>query len=81
MMPDMTGVWSNESASLEKLQRFAIKLPVPFPKAGCETMGTGKLNHGRNGGEWANLDNLDNLDNLASKAEHRELVSRLRGGL
>ena len=47
MMPDKTGVWSNESKSLERQVPDAIKLPVPFAKAGYRTMGTGKLNHGR----------------------------------
>jgi len=50
MMPDKTGVWSNESKALEKQQPGAIKLPVPFAKAGYKTMGTGKLNHGKDGG-------------------------------
>ena len=46
LMPDKTGVWSNESQSLKKLRPDAIMLPMPFAKAGYQTLGTGKLNHG-----------------------------------
>ena len=46
LMPDKTGVWSNESQSLEKLMPNAVMLPMPFAKAGYQTLGTGKLNHG-----------------------------------
>jgi arylsulfatase A-like enzyme len=44
-MPDKTGVWSNETGSLEKLMPEAIKLPMPFATAGYRTLGTGKLIH------------------------------------
>ena len=46
MMPDKTGVWSNDSQSLTKLRPNAVMLPMPFAKAGYQTLGTGKLNHG-----------------------------------
>lgn len=45
MMPDKTGVWSNDSESLAKLQPDAVKLPDPFIAAGYEALGTGKLIH------------------------------------
>ena len=45
-MPDKTGVWSNESESLGKVMPDAVMLPMPFAKAGYQTLGTGKLNHG-----------------------------------
>lgn len=47
MMPDKTGVWSNETKSLAKLMPKAIKMPMPFAKAGYRTLGTGKLLHNR----------------------------------
>lgn len=47
LMPDKTGVWSNESKSLAKLAPEAAKLPEPFASAGYRTLGTGKLLHDR----------------------------------
>lgn len=47
MMPDKTGVWSNETKSLAKLKPDAIKLPMPFADAGYRTLGTGKLIHSK----------------------------------
>lgn len=45
MMPDKTGVWSNETGSLAKLMPDAVKLPTPFMEAGYRAIGTGKLIH------------------------------------
>ena len=53
LMPDKTGVWSNQSQSLEKLMPNAVMLPTPFAKAGYQTLGTGKLNHGNSNAGFA----------------------------
>ena len=45
LMPQVTGVWSNESASLDKLYPDGVSLTQSFMKAGYETLGTGKLLH------------------------------------
>lgn len=45
MMPDKTGVWSNRSESIRKIQPDLLYLPQAFSKAGYRTMGTGKLLH------------------------------------
>lgn len=45
LMPDKTGVWSNEVESLAKLQPNAIKLTDPFVEAGYRALGSGKLIH------------------------------------
>ena len=42
-MPDVTGVWSNDSPRLSKLQPTTERLPNSFAKAGYETLGSGKL--------------------------------------
>ena len=42
-MPDVTGVWSNDSPKLSKLRPETEQLPMSFAKAGYRTLGTGKL--------------------------------------
>lgn len=44
-MPKRTGVWSNRSASLLKLQPDAKLLTTIFSQSGYHTLGTGKLLH------------------------------------
>ena len=44
-MPNVTGVWSNQSGSLDRLYPSATLLPVAFAEAGYRTFGTGKLLH------------------------------------
>jgi arylsulfatase A-like enzyme len=50
-LPQVTGVWSNQSGSLQRLPPDAVLLPKAFSKAGYQTLGTGKLLH--SGGEAA----------------------------
>ena len=45
LRPRNTGVWSNGSSSLGKLQPDALLLTQAFAKAGYQTLGTGKLLH------------------------------------
>ena len=45
-MPDLTGVWSNQSRGIDQLQPRKTLLPMAFSKAGYQTLGTGKLLHG-----------------------------------
>ena len=47
MRPSQTGVWSNRSKPLSKLQPDAILIPNLFSQAGYHTLGTGKLLHDR----------------------------------
>ncbi len=51
LMPDKTGVWSNESGSLDKLKPDSPHLPGSFAEAGYVTLGAGKLLH-RNDGKF-----------------------------
>lgn len=44
-MPNVTGVWSNQSGSLSKLHSEARTLTTAFCRAGYRTLGTGKLLH------------------------------------
>ncbi|MEL6109825.1 MAG: sulfatase [Planctomycetota bacterium] len=44
-MPGVTGVWSNESASLDKTYPNGVSLSQSFARAGYRTLGTGKLLH------------------------------------
>jgi arylsulfatase A-like enzyme len=44
-MPQVTGVWSNQSGSIHKLHPDANLLPATFTQAGYRTLGTGKLLH------------------------------------
>ena len=44
-MPQVTGVWSNRSGSINKLYPNANLLPATFARAGYRTLGTGKLLH------------------------------------
>ncbi len=46
-LPDITGVWSNESRGLQQLNPGKTLLPMSFSQAGYRTLGTGKLLHGR----------------------------------
>jgi arylsulfatase A-like enzyme len=50
-MPDATGVWSNQSQSLRQLRPNDVFLPLSFAQAGYQTLGTGKLLHGRSDGK------------------------------
>lgn len=45
LMPEKTGVWSNESKGVTKTAPDAIRIPMAFSAAGYRTMGTGKLIH------------------------------------
>lgn len=42
-MPNVTGVWSNDTRSLDKLQPKVVTLPKAFQESGYRTLGTGKL--------------------------------------
>ena len=44
-MPKRTGVWSNQSGSLQKLKPDAALLTTVFSQGGYQTLGTGKLLH------------------------------------
>ncbi|MEO1528916.1 MAG: sulfatase [Planctomycetota bacterium] len=44
-MPSVTGVWSNESPSLDKSYPNGCSLAQAFTRAGYSTLGTGKLLH------------------------------------
>ena len=44
-MPKRTGVWSNQSGSLQKLKPDAVLLTTVFSQGGYQTLGTGKLLH------------------------------------
>ncbi len=44
-MPSVTGVWSNQSGSLDQLYPNARLLPTAFSQSGYQTFGTGKLLH------------------------------------
>ena len=44
-MPNVTGVWSNQSGSLDRLYPKARLLTSAFSQAGYHTIGTGKLLH------------------------------------
>jgi arylsulfatase A-like enzyme len=46
-MPHVTGVWSNQSGSLNQLFPSAQLLPTAFSQSGYQTLGTGKLLHSR----------------------------------
>ena len=46
-LPQVTGVWSNQSGSLQRLSPNVVLLPKAFSKAGYQTLGTGKLLHSR----------------------------------
>ncbi len=53
-MPQVTGVWSNRSGSIDKRYPQARHLPDAFSQAGYQTFGTGKLLH--SGGGKAHFD-------------------------
>ena len=46
LMPARTGVWSNNSARIEKAAPKAVLLSHAFQNAGYQTLGTGKMLHG-----------------------------------
>lgn len=46
-MPQVTGVWSNQSGPIDRLYPNANLLPRTFSQAGYRTLGTGKLLHSR----------------------------------
>ncbi len=45
LMPQHTGVWSNQSGRIQTLRPDTQYLPMAFARAGYETLGTGKLLH------------------------------------
>ncbi|MEM9161372.1 MAG: sulfatase-like hydrolase/transferase, partial [Verrucomicrobiota bacterium] len=45
MMPDKTGVWSNNTEAIDRAMPEALLLSQAFEKAGYATLGTGKLLH------------------------------------
>ena len=47
LMPERTGVWSNDSQKIEKASPKTILLPHFFRSEGYQTLGTGKLLHGK----------------------------------
>ena len=49
-MPERTGVWSNNSARIEKAAPKAVLLSHAFQNAGYQTLGTGKMLHGKGEG-------------------------------
>lgn len=49
LMPARTGVWSNNSARIEKAAPKAKLLTHAFREAGYQTLGTGKMLHGTGG--------------------------------
>ena len=50
LMPERTGVWSNDSQKIEKASPKTILLPHFFRSEGYQTLGTGKLLHGKTTG-------------------------------
>jgi len=50
LMPNITGVWSNQSGSIQKQYPEVQHLPATFAKAGYKTLGTGKLLHSNSKG-------------------------------
>tara|TARA_B100001769_G_scaffold273008_1_gene268391 strand:+ start:487 stop:1971 length:1485 start_codon:yes stop_codon:yes gene_type:complete len=50
LMPEKTGVWSNDSQKIEKASPKTILLPHFFRSEGYQTIGTGKLLHGKTTG-------------------------------
>lgn len=50
LMPTRTGVWSNNSARIEKAAPKAVLLTHAFQNAGYRTLGTGKMLHGKGDG-------------------------------
>jgi arylsulfatase A-like enzyme len=44
-MPNVTGVWSNQSGRIQTLRPDVQYLPMTFARAGYKTLGTGKLLH------------------------------------
>lgn len=50
LMPEKTGVWSNDSQKIEKASPKTILLPHFFRSEGYQTLGTGKLLHGKTTG-------------------------------
>ncbi|NQV35084.1 MAG: sulfatase-like hydrolase/transferase, partial [Phycisphaeraceae bacterium] len=45
LMPNVTGVWSNQSGRIQTLRPDVQYLPMTFARAGYKTLGTGKLLH------------------------------------
>lgn len=47
LLPNKTGVWSNDTKSLKELMPDVVTLPQAFNAGGYRTLGTGKLFHSR----------------------------------
>ena len=50
LMPQRTGVWSNQSGRIQTLRPDVQHLPMTFARAGYKTLGTGKLLHSNSKG-------------------------------
>ena len=58
LMPSVTHVWSNQSASIDKLYPQAKPIPASFKDAGYLTLGTGKLLHKGGKSDFADFFNV-----------------------
>ena len=79
-MPDVTGVWSNQSGSLARRYPKARLLSTAFGESGYRTLGAGKLLHSRGGksfGEYFGVNQRwSPLAKEAVKYTRRELPSK-----
>ncbi|MDP6892658.1 MAG: sulfatase [Verrucomicrobiota bacterium] len=55
LMPNRTGVWSNDSERIEKKHPKEVLLPHLFRDHGYQTLGTGKMLHGNVAGLFENF--------------------------
>ena len=79
-MPDVTGVWSNQSGSLARRYPKARLLSTAFGESGYRTLGAGKLLHSRGGksfGEYFGVSQRwSPLSKEAVKYTRKELPSK-----
>ena len=79
-MPDVTGVWSNQSGSLSRRHPEARLLSTAFAESGYRTRGAGKLLHSRGGksfGEYYGVNQRwSPLSKEAVKYTRKELPSK-----
>ena len=79
-MPDVTGVWSNQSGSLSRRHPEARLLSTAFAESGYRTRGAGKLLHSRGGksfGEYYGVSQRwSPLSKEAVKYTRKELPSK-----
>ena len=79
-MPDVTGVWSNQSGSLARRYPRARLLSTAFGESGYQTLGAGKLLHSRGGksfGEYFGVNQRwSPLSKEAVKYTRKELPSK-----